>query len=207
MTAGPSTARAPHLWLGPTAVAVALIGAWLLHPATGVVVSTVAACAGAWAVSRPKPGLDAVAPGDRREAVYEHVRHEIEVARRYRREFVLVAFDLARPDAGRGRRWRPAPADMAAVASLRETDVHWVDDGQLYVLLPAAEHATAGRFVERLVAQYPDVLAKDSARRVTFPEDGLTLAALLAGLERTPPVAAPRLAVATELLAGVEAEA
>jgi hypothetical protein len=70
------------------------------------------------------------------------------------------------------------PAAAAAVAGLvRETDLAWRDEGDVFVALPAAERATAISFVER-AARMVDGLADLPVWIAVFPVDGLTPQAL-----------------------------
>jgi hypothetical protein len=101
--------------------------------------------------------------------VWRELAAELERARRYERPFDLIR--LAAP-AGT-RRSRTTPPDI----EVRRTDRVWQAGPDVYVLLPETDARAASRFVERLRAQ-PDLAAYE-VHTAAFPQDGLTLRALL----------------------------
>jgi hypothetical protein len=133
----------------------------------------------AWIVARPERdvltaiGLDAF-------------RAELDRARRHRRTFAMARLELARPDDGVVA-IEGAAADTGTIqlvgASLRITDHAWLDDGDVVILLPESDRATAEAFAERVRAIEPGRFT-DRMGIAAFPDDGLTSSALLDALER-----------------------
>ena len=134
----------------------------------------------AWVTAQPGPdaltvsGLDAF-------------RVELDRARRHRRTFAMARLELAPPADGATA---PDRGDGIATemiqligASLRITDHAWTDDGDVVILLPESDGATAESFAERVRAAAP---GRFTARMgiAAFPDDGLTSNALLDALER-----------------------
>jgi hypothetical protein len=79
---------------------------------------------------------------------------------------------------------------------LRLVDRTWVDDGNVYILLPETTRAGADSLLTRLQTVAPELLPGD-IRLATFPDDGLTSGALIsavhgASLSEVPtPIRAP----------------
>jgi hypothetical protein len=65
---------------------------------------------------------------------------------------------------------------------VRSIDEAWLADGSLYLLLPEASRASASHLVNRLRSILPDPAALNRIELAEFPEDGLTMGAVLAGL-------------------------
>jgi hypothetical protein len=106
---------------------------------------------------------------------WDHLRRELDRARRYGREFALIR--IAGAD-------RDRAADLAAL--LRTSDYVWLHGRATYVLLPEAGRSAAEQLVARLDHAAPSVLADDALELAAFPEDGLTSGALLAAVRGRP---------------------
>ena len=134
----------------------------------------------AWVAAQPGPdsltasGLDAF-------------RVELDRARRHRRTFAMARLELTPSADGAPA---PDPGDGIATemiqlvgAALRITDHAWLDEGDVVILLPESDRATAEAFAERVRAAAP---GRFTARMgiAAFPDDGLTSNALLDALER-----------------------
>ena len=132
----------------------------------------------AWITARPERdaltalGLDAF-------------RAELDRARRHRRTFAMARLELAAPADGVAA--PDGPTDTATIqligASLRITDHAWLDDGDVVILLPESDRATAESFAERIRAMAPGRFTERMGI-AAFPDDGLTSNALLDALER-----------------------
>jgi hypothetical protein len=122
---------------------------------------------------------------------WDALRRELDRARRYGRPLALIQITpsseaaIAAPT--RRRRFlsrTQADADALALlrAALRTGDEVWRVHERVFVMLPEADHACAAGLVERLRVRLAPVLEDCEARIVSFPADGLTAGALLAGL-------------------------
>lgn len=129
------------------------------------------------------PALPITATDGGEDAFRQALRRELERGRRYCRPFALVRVPLAPPARSRSilsRRRRPTMAQDL----LRSTDTAWMADGALYLLLPESDRASAEQFVHRLATAVD--LSTSEAVTVVFPDDGVTIAALLEALTRGP---------------------
>ena len=68
-------------------------------------------------------------------------------------------------------------------SSLRITDHAWLEDGDVVILLPESDGATAAAFAERVRTAAPGRFTEQTGI-AAFPDDGLTSEALLDALER-----------------------
>jgi hypothetical protein len=140
---------------------------------------------------------------------WDALRRELDRARRYERPLALIQItpdgDAGGIDSAPRRRrfFGRAQADADALTLLRATlrtgDEVWRVHDRIFVMLPEADHHCAARLVERLRARLAPVIESCDVRMVSFPADGLTAGALLAGLgghgarkRATAPVARPR---------------
>ena len=123
---------------------------------------------------------------------WDALRRELDRARRYERPLALIQITPGGRDAGqepppkRRRFFSRAQADADALAllkaMLRTGDEVWRVHERIFVMLPEADHACAAGLVERLRAALAPVMEGCDVRMVSFPGDGLTAGALLAGL-------------------------
>jgi hypothetical protein len=146
----------------------------------GLIVVTGLCSIAAWITTRPdRDALTAIG--------LDAFRAELDRARRHRRTFAMARLELAKPADGGAAPDGPTITDTATIqligASLRITDHAWLDDGDVVILLPESDRATAESFAERVRV--------NAAGRFTerlgiaaFPDDGLTSNALLDALER-----------------------
>jgi hypothetical protein len=114
-------------------------------------------------------------------------RAELDRARRHRRTFAMARLELATPADGVAAPDEPTDIDTATIqlvgGSLRITDHAWLDDGDVVILLPESDRATAESFAERVRANAPGRFTERMGI-AAFPDDGLTSNALLDALER-----------------------
>ena len=140
---------------------------------------------------------------------WDSLRRELDRARRYERPLALIQItpgggDEAQEAPPRRKRFfsrAQADADTLALlrAALRTGDEVWRVHERIFVMLPESDHACAVRLVERLKTHFAPVIEGCDVRTVSFPGDGLTAGALLAGLgghatrkRGTVPAARPR---------------
>ena len=115
-------------------------------------------------------------------------RRELDRARRHGRSFALVRLHLGAPSGG-GRRHAAGGDGIAAGTvellgtMLRITDLAWIEDDTIVVLLPESDRATAEAFLARGRVAAPAAFA-GPAGIAMFPDDGLTSGALLDSSER-----------------------
>ena len=133
------------------------------------------------------------------EAGWAALNGELARSRRHDRRFAIVAVP--------GDLWVAAGSDadhvveaglQAATAVqglLRRPDVAWTDGSSLQVLLTDCDRQQADAFLERARASMPQLFADEKVRLAVFPDDGVTLGALLAA------VGADGQALATQALA------
>jgi hypothetical protein len=70
----------------------------------------------------------------------------------------------------------------AVQALVRRPDRAWVDDAMLHLLLTDCDRTHGRAFLARARAAMPQVFADDRVSLVIFPDDGITLGALVAAL-------------------------
>jgi hypothetical protein len=74
---------------------------------------------------------------------------------------------------------------------LRTIDSAVADGDSVYLVLPGADAAAAEGCIERLATTMPGSFVARTARHASFPDDGVTIAGLLAVLRGAPPAASP----------------
>jgi hypothetical protein len=111
-----------------------------------------------------------------------------ELLRARRRESPLVLARLP----GSHDRTRAVSTERERLASvrrgLRRIDIAWANHGDIYVVLPDTDAASARSVVERLRHRAPAAFAGQEPILAAFPEDGLTSAALVAIVTGRPPL-------------------
>lgn len=144
---------------------------------------------------------DAGRSGERADAVvsvavyldpWDALRRELDRARRYGRPLALIQ---VAPAGAKAQEEAKAPrrrffsrggrgVDTVALlrSELRTGDEVWRVHERIFVLLPEADHFCAAALLDRLRARLAPVMAGCDVRMVSFPGDGLTAGALLAGL-------------------------
>lgn len=168
------------------AVAGVGIGRLAGEPGSGAIVGALLllialASMGAWLTARPAPDV-------LRSSGRDALRSELDRARRHRRTFAMARLELADP-AGRDGASNEVSDGIAAEtirligASLRITDRAWLDDGEVMILLPESDRATAEGFAARLRSAAPGRFG-DRIGIACFPDDGLTSGALIDALDR-----------------------
>jgi hypothetical protein len=78
-------------------------------------------------------------------------------------------------------------AGLSPAAFVRVVDQVWVEDDQVYLVLPHATTADAAALLDRLAADPELRLARERVRIVTFPDDGLTEDVLVDALHEAAP--------------------
>ncbi len=69
---------------------------------------------------------------------------------------------------------------------LRSIDHAWTMDGSIMTVLPESNRESAMALIARLRSTMPDATALDEVEIAEFPEDGVTIGALVASLRTTP---------------------
>lgn len=105
------------------------------------------------------------------------LRAELERSRRYDRSFILMRAPLPASNAAH----RHTVIDGLR-AMLRGSDLLCVADRHLYLLVPEAERAAGELLVARIRESLGEGVTSTELMMVAFPQDGLTLGALLASL-------------------------
>jgi hypothetical protein len=147
--------------------------------------------------TRTSSPIDSLAEGDEepalaRDAGWEALHAELARSRRHERGFVLLAIpaaawaasaQVAELDAAEGNLDQVGLEQARRVVPLlRTTDHAWADGPTLYVLLSECALDQARSFVERAQAELPDIFGPDSVAYAAFPDDGLTVGALVQGV-------------------------
>jgi hypothetical protein len=201
-SAWPRLAGAPLQWVVAVLLAAGVllailerdVGPWLVAMAGGI--ASLVAVAGL-VVSRASEKSN--------RSVAEHVQggwtalqSELARSRRHDRRFAIVGIpdDLWRlPSAGSedGGQMGFDVAD-AVQALVRRPDRAWVDGPMLHVLLTDCDRRQGLAFLERAGLAMPQVFADDRVNLVVFPDDGITLGALVARLRGAAPEPTRRVA-------------
>jgi len=147
-----------------------------------------------WLIFNLRGGLARAAPAGRPLPVsdpqvgWAHVRREIDRSRRHERNFAVLRVPLALRGAdGREldgfRDGSDAPQAAAQLASmLRAVDDVWTDQGDVYALLPESDRNSARTLLARL-GDAPLPVSIAHATVSVFPEDGVTMGALIEALD------------------------
>jgi hypothetical protein len=122
----------------------------------------------------------AVALDDRSAAAagWREFRRELARARRHDRPVTIARLSVGDSSVAPGR------LSSGPQRSLRRADMAWVEDGELFLLLPDAGRGAAERAIGRVAADLG--LDRSVIRLAVFPEDGLTSGALLTFLAGDP---------------------
>ena len=155
--------------LADVALDSALITTLMLSSALLVLFLLVVRRVGGW-LSRRQPAQGTEADGGRPTALAT----ELSRARRYERPVSVVKIGL-KP----GELPWPGAAGLRSALCLRTEDSFWVDGSEVFVVLPETEREGACRFTGRLIDLDLSWLDLANAAVVSFPDDGLTVRALL----------------------------
>lgn len=157
-------------------------GPWLVALAGGLAV--VVSLAGL-AASRPLAGDDA-ALLRHVEAGWAALRSEITRSRRHDRSFAVVGIPDELWSAAADPKTAPAELALDVADSvqgfIRRSDRAWADGTLLHVLLTDCDRREGNAFLDRARAAMPQLFDDARVRMVVFPDDGITLGALMAGL-------------------------
>jgi hypothetical protein len=112
---------------------------------------------------------------------WSELARELDRSRRFSRSFSLIQIGL--DDHGDGEAVRRRVERLSR--SVRSIDYSWTSESALYVLLPETDGAAAMMLGTRIRETSPELMPERIAM-VTFPEDGITVGALLEALDRGP---------------------
>jgi hypothetical protein len=115
---------------------------------------------------------------------WEEFRRELDRSRRHGHSFVIAR--VPHDEAAEEARGTGADDAVALGSFLRSIDLVWAESGNVYVLLPESDRATAWGVFQRIRHENPDLLPDTGINLAMFPEDGLTSGALLAAVHGTP---------------------
>ncbi len=117
------------------------------------------------------------------ELGWDALRTELARSRRHDRRFVVVGVpnSVWTPEgAGQSEMAQAGLSASSAVQELlRRPDRAWADEAMLLVLLTDCDRAQGMAFLQRARATMPQVFGDARVRLVVFPDDGITLGALL----------------------------
>jgi hypothetical protein len=117
---------------------------------------------------------------------WDALGRELDRSRRFERRFVLMripASDALDPD-GRTSARKGVLGVLPMV--LRSIDHAWTMEGSVMTVLPESNRDSAMALIARLRSTMPDPSALDEVQIAEFPEDGVTIGALVASLRTTP---------------------
>lgn len=121
------------------------------------------------------------------ESGWSYLRTELARSRRHDRRFAVVGIpaDLWSPSTAADAENVERGLDAAAAVQglVRRPDRAWVDGSLVHVLLTDCDRQQGLAFLARARTAMPQLFADERVRLVVFPDDGITSAALLAGLE------------------------
>jgi hypothetical protein len=173
-----------------------------LHP-TWTAVATLALAAGIVALGPARAasgtGEPAASSGDPRSVrideeplTTEAFFRELERSRRYSRGFSILRINVAREAMAspRARAWarRDGAVARRLRSAVRSVDVVLERHGTAYILLPEGARDHAEGVVRRIQQRQVVPVSEDSVRVAVFPEDGVTIPALLRVLQASPAV-------------------
>jgi hypothetical protein len=180
----------PFLWVLLAVLAAGVLLAALQHDAGPWLVAMAAASATFVAVV----GLVGARADDRaatpaelhRQGGWAALRTELARSRRHDRHFAIVGipdgvWSLASTDAATQPDFAAAVAESVQ-SLIRRPDVAWVDGPMLHVMLTDCDRSQGLAFLDRARAAMPQVFADDRVNLVVFPDDGITLGALVSQL-------------------------
>jgi hypothetical protein len=116
---------------------------------------------------------------------WDAFRRELDRSRRFERRFALLRMPYNESASADSDQDDLATGDglLGTIRLVvRSIDEAWLADGNLYVLLPEASRASASHLVNRLRSILPDPAALNRIELAEFPDDGVTMGAVLAGL-------------------------
>jgi hypothetical protein len=122
------------------------------------------------------------APELARDAGWEALHAELARSRRHERSFVILALPVELEAVEANLDQLGLEQARRIIPVLRTTDIAWPDGPTVYVLLSECAPDQARNFVQRAQAELPDMFGPDSVAYASFPDDGLTVGALVQGL-------------------------
>ena len=109
-------------------------------------------------------------------AYHDALRRELDRSRRYERRFAVLAATLI----GELREEDRTRLSRAVESSLRTSDVFCIAERRIYLMLPEADANAAQQAFERISELEPSAVDELSLAIAVFPDDGVTMGALLA---------------------------
>ena len=117
---------------------------------------------------------------------WDELRRELDRSRRFERRFVLMRIPAGDALDPSGRTSAPKGVLGLLPVVLRSIDQAWTIEGNVMAVLPESTRDSAMALITRLRSTVPDPSVLDGIEIAEFPEDGVTIGALVANL-RTPP--------------------
>jgi len=160
------------------AVLVDRAGDWLVVLTVGAV-----GALGVVGIVWTRSGAATTGQSSHAEAGWAALHAEVARSRRHNRPFVLVGIpdDVWSP-VGVDQPERAVVGDIAALSLhtlLRTPDRAWAHGSVLHVLLTDCDAAQAEAFLHRARTSMPNLFPEDRVRLAAFPDDGVTVGALL----------------------------
>jgi hypothetical protein len=171
---------------------------WVANVAAGAALALVLGTA-----VRPRRARRAGSVMRQVEAGWTALQTELARSRRHDRRFAIVGIPelawTAAAAAPAERGFAAASAATTVQGLIRRPDRAWADGSMLYVLLTDCDADQAATFMQRARAAMPQLFTNAGVKLVVFPDDGITLGALLSGLRPEPadervPLEAPTVA-------------
>ena len=169
------------------ALLVLSVVAWQLSQNL-LLVALVTAAAGAIGLVLVRARDDRLSAGHRASSVtgWDALQREIDRSRRHERSLALASVSL--PDAEPVGNGDEMMATIGRVRSeLRSIDVLWTDGSRLWVLMPESGREGGTTALRRIMGAAPETRG-DYWKLVVFPDDAMTLGALIAVLDEPVPV-------------------
>jgi hypothetical protein len=155
---------------------LALVASWIAGSTAvgiGVVLGAFAVAVMRLVVATKSPVVHLAAGSFDAVDGWSEFRRELQRARRFDRGFAIVRFGIVEGA-------DPAHIRDRVASSTRRVDRVWLDDGELFMLLPEADPNGAETAILRIRQWVGDALAVDAT--AAFPGNGITSGALIASL-------------------------
>jgi hypothetical protein len=128
---------------------------------------------------------------------WRDLARELRRSRRHAHPFALARLEPASAagDATTARGQSAVAVRRAALtlaSQVRAIDRVWTDSESVYLLLPESDRAAAERLISRARQIDPEIRMLSSDRIAVFPDDGVTVGALLDALDAFNPLDVPR---------------
>lgn len=117
---------------------------------------------------------------------WDALQRELDRSRRFERRFVLMRIPASDALGPNGRTSARKGVLGVLPLVLRSIDQAWTIEGNVMAVLPESNRDSAMALIARLRSTMPDPSALDDVQIAAFPEDGVTIGALVASLRTTP---------------------